>query len=215
MAVNLYCVTNRVNGKMYVGITTKSVQERWNTHNHQANYHAALKFHRAIRKYGRASFCVDLLYTYPTLELACAAEIDIINHLDLICSGYNSAPGGNISPMHSPEVRRKAAQARRGWKPTEDTIKRMSAAHLGKKRGPHSPETRAKISAAKRGRKQTPEQIEAAAAGKRGKKHSPERVAHRANAVRGRKRTPAQIEALSLAVRAAYARRRAGEGIAL
>jgi hypothetical protein len=47
----IYLVRNKVNGKVYVGQTTRS-RGRWSQHNTDPQYDASLPLHLAIRKYG-------------------------------------------------------------------------------------------------------------------------------------------------------------------
>lgn len=205
----LYCVTNRENGKMYVGQTARSVQERWSRHVYAAASASKLKFHRAIRKYGAGNFDVVELFQYPTLEDALHAEMILVASLDLISGGYNSAPGGSVSPMLSPEVSARNAAARRGKKLSAEHRANMAKAHRGRPSSPHSDETRRKISLAKKGRPQSAGHIAAAANGKRGKSHSAARVEQRAAKMRGRRHSDERRAINSAAQKLVWARKKA------
>ena len=59
----IYKVTSKINGKIYIGKTESSIEERWKSHlrasfneNHK-DYNLA--FHRAIRKYGEDNFIIE------------------------------------------------------------------------------------------------------------------------------------------------------------
>ena len=56
MMGKIYLVRNLVNGKGYVGQTTKSLFFRFNQHKYDANKGSQGAFHKALRKYGFASF---------------------------------------------------------------------------------------------------------------------------------------------------------------
>jgi predicted GIY-YIG superfamily endonuclease len=91
--VKLYCITNRINGKMYVGITTMTLRSRWGFHRREAVAGRGWKLGRAIRKYGATAFDMIGLYDYPSSEDACRAELAMIAVLDLQSQGYNVAAG--------------------------------------------------------------------------------------------------------------------------
>ncbi len=56
MPATIYLATNQVNGKHYVGFTTKSVRYRRQMHQWHAHNGSPFAFHCALRKYGEASF---------------------------------------------------------------------------------------------------------------------------------------------------------------
>ena len=64
---SVYLVTNKINGKLYVGQTSKPVEARWKGH---VNPHkgAVSALHRAIQKYGVDNFTIELIETTDTLE---------------------------------------------------------------------------------------------------------------------------------------------------
>jgi group I intron endonuclease len=115
----LYCITARSTGRFYVGITTKTVAERWNGHKSDARRGAAHHLSKAIRKYGPTEFLVEEMFQYDTLEEAQYAEEDIIRQLDLTRTGYNSSFGGECAALftgrtHTPETRAKMSAAAKG-----------------------------------------------------------------------------------------------------
>ena len=48
----IYCHTNKLNGKRYVGRSVNTLEGRWYTHVSGARNNSQCLFHKAIRKYG-------------------------------------------------------------------------------------------------------------------------------------------------------------------
>lgn len=94
-----YRVTNRFNGKVYIGITTMAVSDRWRTH---VSY--ALKgttkgpLASAIRKYGAEGFSVEHIASALSWVDLCAAETMLIAQHGSFWRGYNATLGGNGLP---------------------------------------------------------------------------------------------------------------------
>lgn len=87
----VYLITNKLNGKQYVGFTTRAVSIRWKEHCEGSK--GAL--HAAIRKYGVESFEVETVFQSEELDLALVAEEIWIEELDtLVPNGYNIREGG-------------------------------------------------------------------------------------------------------------------------
>ena len=69
----IYCYTNKENGKKYIGITSRSMEEREASHIYESRnktnkcYNAPFK--RAIRKYGIKGFSREILNTTESFEL--------------------------------------------------------------------------------------------------------------------------------------------------
>ena len=59
--MQLYLVTNTIDGTMYVGKTVKTIATRWSEHKSHAKRGANTHLHRAIRKYGAQAFIVEPL----------------------------------------------------------------------------------------------------------------------------------------------------------
>lgn len=102
----VYCHTNKINGKRYVGITKQKPDRRWsNGHGYINNDH----FYNSIKKYGWEEFYHEILFTGLSKEEAQNKEIELIAKWDLTNNekGYNKAPGGNLLPELSDESKLK------------------------------------------------------------------------------------------------------------
>lgn len=99
----IYIIKNTVNGKVYIGQTRTSVDQRWKEHLRHAQYGDQV-INRAMRKYGVDKFYIE------TLEICDVSIIDEreIYYIDLFDStnktkGYNVSLGGS-----TPKFKRKA-----------------------------------------------------------------------------------------------------------
>tara|TARA_Y100000310_G_C20503742_1_gene725335 strand:+ start:573 stop:968 length:396 start_codon:yes stop_codon:yes gene_type:complete len=109
---------NKVNGKVYIGLTSKSAEKRWSAHCKRAKYLCRLNngnyFQRAIVKYGKESWELEILELCYSLEDAEKAEAKWIKHYKSSDKrfGYNLTDGGSVS--HSsldPRVRQKISRS--------------------------------------------------------------------------------------------------------
>ena len=57
----IYCYTNKINGKKYIGQTTKTLEERADKNGR--GYSAQFKFGKAIEKYGWDNFLAEIIET--------------------------------------------------------------------------------------------------------------------------------------------------------
>lgn len=57
----IYIITNKTNGKQYVGKTSKSLEQRWYQHCKNADYGINTHLCKAIRKYGKENFRIEFL----------------------------------------------------------------------------------------------------------------------------------------------------------
>lgn len=93
----IYKITNKVNGKSYIGQTRYTVEFRWRQHQHKKdNTH----FHCAIAKYGAENFTVETLEECDLAEMD-SREIFYIAKFDTYNNGYNSSTGGDGMKGHS------------------------------------------------------------------------------------------------------------------
>lgn len=133
--MEIYVITNLLNGKKYVGQTTLSHQRRFKRHCNSAGRDKnVFAIHRAIAKYGKENFSVELLQRCEAQDELNDAEIAWIAKLSTISpGGYNLHHGGGSKGKHSEESKRKMSLIRKGWNPSAETRKRISLAQTGKK----------------------------------------------------------------------------------
>jgi len=92
----IYLITNKLNGKMYVGQTLMTVHERWLRHCSAARNNANVTgIDGAIRKYGKENFSVETIKECPVTELD-KWEIYFIQHYNTY-QGNNDNNGYNIT----------------------------------------------------------------------------------------------------------------------
>jgi group I intron endonuclease len=97
MLGKIYKITNNINGKVYIGQTVKSLKERfekhcWRTTNNDL-YHFNMAIKKAIRKYGKENFTIELIEEVETSKLD-EREVYWISYYDSYNKGYNCTLGG-------------------------------------------------------------------------------------------------------------------------
>ena len=127
----VYAHINKINGKMYIGVTSTDPQKRWGYKG--CKYKGCLKFHSAIQKYGWDSFDHEIIASKLTKEEACNMETLLIAKLDTINNGYNLEPGGVDQGPRSPEAIEKLREARRRQIITPEQYEKGAAKRRGRK----------------------------------------------------------------------------------
>lgn len=92
----IYKVTNKVNGKMYIGQTTRKIEQRWKQHVYSAYKDSPFDkgpFHLAIKKYGAEAFVVEQVEKCKD-ECLNERETYWIKYYDTFNCGYNVTIGG-------------------------------------------------------------------------------------------------------------------------
>ena len=97
---DIYLITNKLNGKKYVGLTTKGFKKRFKGHLKEASQNGTRYLCNAIRKYGETNFTVELLAQASTHKVACELEKEFIKKFQTHCysknsHGYNETLGGD------------------------------------------------------------------------------------------------------------------------
>lgn len=143
------------NGKVYIGITRRKLEERWEA---GKGYKSNSLFYKAILKYGWANIKHEVIKSGLTKE---EAEIAEIYYISLYNStdpqkGYNLRKGGATASI-SEQTREKQRASHIGKRLSEEQKKKISAAMKGRKVSSgnlghkHSDETKKKMSEVKRG----------------------------------------------------------------
>lgn len=111
----IYLLTNNVNRKGYVGQTISTVARRFNQHKHDAKRNLDYSLYRAIRKHGIENFSIEVVAECD-VTLLDDLEKHYIKFYGTRSHGYNDTDGGG---------------GMRGWKVSDETRRRLSAAHVG------------------------------------------------------------------------------------
>lgn len=87
----IYSIKNEITQDIYVGKTTKSIEERFQRHIYNSRYGSKTHLHRSIRKYGETNFTISLIEE---------VDDDILNqreiyHIQEIKPHYNMTSGGD------------------------------------------------------------------------------------------------------------------------
>ena len=129
----VYLHTNKLNGKVYIGITCQKPERRWKSGSGYSTQH----FSRAIKKYSWDGFEHEVLYSGLSEAQAKILEVSLIHYYKSTNPkyGYNVSFGGDIV---SEGTRKKMSKALKG------TNNPNYGKHL-------SDEQKAKMSEAKRG----------------------------------------------------------------
>ena len=144
----VYLHRNRINGKVYVGLTCSPVERRWQS---GWGYSSQPLFWNAIQKYGWDNFDHEIVCTGLSKEAACLLETDLISKYKSNDRrfGYNRDNGGyaqgrvsehtkillrekNVGKTMSAESRRKMSEARRNKPLTEAQKQQLDSLHVGR-----------------------------------------------------------------------------------
>lgn len=89
----IYKVQNTINGKVYIGKTSRDVEQRWKEHL-SCCLTKDHKFYRALRKYPESVFELSVIAEVPN-DVLDDFEKYWINQYDSFHNGYNSTMGGD------------------------------------------------------------------------------------------------------------------------
>lgn len=137
----IYKITNKTNGKVYIGQTTQQLSERWWQHcNRCPSQKHRSYIYNAVEKEGEDNFSVEQIASADSLDALNLLEEHYIKEYDCLApNGYNLHPGGKGKVCH-PDTKLKISATLKG-RPIKN---RQNGAAKGR---PVSAERRAKISA--------------------------------------------------------------------
>lgn len=126
----VYKITNKINGKAYIGQTIRSLEERLRYHCYDNSGCLAIK--SAIDKYGIENFAIEKIFEAESLEELNKKESEFINDLNTLApNGYNLKTGGE-APRFSEESRAKMSVSRKSYKQSEESNKKGAKTRTGK-----------------------------------------------------------------------------------
>lgn len=120
----IYCYTNKVNGKKYIGQTLYPSQRK-RSHRFNVNEGVKNKFYDAVRCYGWESFSYEVLEETENLD---ECEVKWISHYNTLVDGYNLNEGGCGNSGHSRALDsiEKQREKMKGIRKSDEVRKKMS-----------------------------------------------------------------------------------------
>lgn len=120
----IYKITNKVNNKVYIGLTRRTFKKRWYMHVWEANNrNTRSNFHNAIKKYDKDIWISEIVCCCINKQHAEEMECHFIKENDSYKNGYNMTEGGNAfgglvgkfngmyGRTHTQKVKNKLARA--------------------------------------------------------------------------------------------------------
>lgn len=96
----IYKITNKVNGKIYIGKTLKTIEGRWKEHlkDYKCSQFEKRPLYSAMKKYDVENFSIEEVEECSS-EILSEREIYWIDFYDSFRSGYNATKGGDGKPF--------------------------------------------------------------------------------------------------------------------
>jgi len=175
-----YLITNLINGRKYVGITSQPLLKRWCEHKNEAIKRPKKILHRAMASYGVEFFRIEIISRGKSFDALKFLERDLIGSYG--CkkpNGYNMTDGGDgkVGFSVSNETKLKLSIAHTGKVLSADHRRKMSLAKVGKPPAARTPEWCRRISVARMGHGFSKESLAKMSAAKKGKPWSSARRA--------------------------------------
>lgn len=157
----IYKLTNKINNKVYIGQTVRTLEERIAEHKRKR----LSLISKAIKKYGIENFEIEIIDSADTMELLNEKEVDWINKFKCVVPyGYNQCEGGGntkgfhhrddskkkmsesksilyigegnpfYGKTHSDEVKKRFSEQRKGRKLTDEWKRKISESNTHKKK---------------------------------------------------------------------------------
>lgn len=129
-----YLISCCLTDKRYVGITARSLRQRWREHVNDSSRRARKPLSISIREYGEEAFRIEPIFFAFTYGDLLASERALIEQWgSLSPTGYNLSPGGQgcIGLKRSDQTRAKLAAGRIGKRHTAETRSRLSRMKIG------------------------------------------------------------------------------------
>jgi group I intron endonuclease len=129
-----YRITNRVNGKCYIGITSQGLARRWAEHRSGAKRGKRSRLSMAIRRHGVENFTIEHVASAQNWADLCATERALVAQYDSRRRGYNASQGGDVRigsrPPKSEAFKQYMSQLFKGRVDSPETHARKCAAQM-------------------------------------------------------------------------------------
>jgi group I intron endonuclease len=87
----IYKHTCTITGKCYIGLTVKTIKDRWAEHCSDARRYKKRKFYAALNKYGHENWTHEIIFESQDEQEIIEKEIEFINLFDSVNNGYNTS----------------------------------------------------------------------------------------------------------------------------
>jgi group I intron endonuclease len=112
----VYCATNQINGKQYIGKTIHKLSCRKKQHIKSAKNNSKLAFHEALRKYGLNNFVWKKIFEDNDNGLLLSAETHYIKKYNTISPhGYNLTYGGEGTSFSKETIKKIRELTKKQW----------------------------------------------------------------------------------------------------
>ncbi|MEO6303076.1 MAG: GIY-YIG nuclease family protein [Bacteroidia bacterium] len=133
----IYKLCNKINSKIYIGQTSRTLNIRLVEHKNRLKYYKEKgktnsKLYNALSKYGFENFEVEIIDKASTIDLLNEREKFWISFYNSELQGYNSTDGG-LNGTISIETRKKISETLKGHGCSEETRKKIGLKSLGRK----------------------------------------------------------------------------------
>jgi len=156
---HLYMIKNKLNGKIYIGQTTRPIHKRLEEHQTGKSSNCAA-IYNAIKFHGWDNFEVDW-YECPDEDLNFDEELLVREMGTLAPGGYNLREGGGNCGKMSEETKQKCREAQLGKTLSNETRQKISESNLCEKHHMYgkklTDEHKQKISESRNGKTHTEE----------------------------------------------------------
>lgn len=146
----IYKITNIITNKVYIGRTTRSIEQRFREHCTAAAKGYRQHLYQSMRQYGVENFKVEQIDQASSIEELSQKEAYWTEYYQSYYTGYNMTFAGESDPMECDKARQSHALRMRD----PEVRDRISVSmKLYKQNHPVSQETRKKLSEAAKGNK--------------------------------------------------------------
>lgn len=121
----VYKISNTINDKVYIGITSYTINERYKWHVRDCKKGVDKKLYKAMKKHGIENFKIDLLEQADNSIIDKREEF-YIEKFDSFNNGYNASPVSHGIKHHTKKTKKLMSEKAKGRKPTKESLEKRS-----------------------------------------------------------------------------------------